>query len=70
VSIQIGGVVPRTITEYWEPIPADIVTIVPAWSAFRVVRIGDEILIIDPNTFESWRMPSSWRYPRKATPAL
>jgi hypothetical protein len=34
-----------------EPIPANIVTIVPAWSAFRVVRIGDEILIIDPVTF-------------------
>lgn len=52
ISVHVGGVVPRTITEYWEPIPTDIVTVVPAWRAYRVVRIGDEILIIDPNSFE------------------
>lgn len=52
VDVHVGGVAPRTITEYWEPIPADIVSIVPAWSEYRVVRIGDEILIIDPVSFE------------------
>jgi hypothetical protein len=52
IDVRVGGVAPRTITEYWEPVPEDIVTIVPEWSAYRVVRVGDEILIIDPVSFE------------------
>ena len=51
-NVRVGAPVPRTITEYWVPVPAPIVQIVPAWAAFRVVRIGGEILIIDPATFE------------------
>jgi hypothetical protein len=52
VDVHVGGVAPRTITEYWEPVPTEIISIVPAWSAYRVVRVGDEILIIDPVSFE------------------
>jgi hypothetical protein len=51
VNVRVGGIVPRTITEYWMPVPDSIVAIVPAWSAYRVVRVGDEILIIEPGTF-------------------
>jgi hypothetical protein len=50
--VGVGVSVPRTITEYWEPVPTEIVEIVPAWRPYRVVRIHDEILIIDPATFE------------------
>jgi hypothetical protein len=50
--VSIGGSVPRTITEYWEPVPTDIVEIVPAWRSYRVVRVHGEILVIDPATFE------------------
>ncbi|SFK85187.1 Protein of unknown function [Methylocapsa palsarum] len=52
VDVRVGGVLPRTVTEYWEPIPADIVTIVPEWRAYRIVKVGGEILVIDPDTFE------------------
>jgi hypothetical protein len=50
--VNVGATAPRTITEYWEPIPQEIVTIVPAWSGYRVVRIGNEILIIEPDRYQ------------------
>ena len=52
VNVRIGTAVPRTIVEYWEPVPAPILSIVPAWRAFRIVRISGEYVIIDPATFE------------------
>jgi hypothetical protein len=51
-EIRVGGSVPHTVTNYWEPVPTAIVEVVPAWRSFRVVRIRGEILIIDPATFE------------------
>lgn len=51
-NIRVGGSVPRTVTNYWEPVPTAIVEVVPAWRSFRVVRIRGEIVIIDPTTFE------------------
>jgi hypothetical protein len=33
------------------PVPQEIVTIVPAWRSYRIVKVGGEILIIDPNSF-------------------
>jgi hypothetical protein len=52
VNVSVGGVVPRTITEYWEPVPADIIRIVPAWRSYRVVKIKNEIVIVEPETFK------------------
>ncbi|PNG26655.1 hypothetical protein CR492_06580 [Methylocella silvestris] len=51
VNLRIGATAPRTITEYWEPVPPTIINIVPAWSSYRVIRVGNEILIIEPDTF-------------------
>jgi hypothetical protein len=51
-SVNVGVTAPRTITEYWAPVPQEILTIVPAWSGYRVVRIGNEILIIEPDTYQ------------------
>ena len=51
-NVSVGVSVPRTITEYWEPVPTEIVEIVPAWRSYRVVRIHDEVVIIDPASFE------------------
>ncbi|WP_187148717.1 hypothetical protein [Methylocella silvestris] len=51
VNLHIGATAPRTITEYWEPVPPTIINIVPAWSSYRVIRVGNEILIIEPDTF-------------------
>lgn len=52
VHVNIGAEVPRTITEYWVPVPREIVEIVPAWRPYRVVRIRNDILIIDPDSFK------------------
>jgi predicted FMN-binding regulatory protein PaiB len=40
------------VTEFWEPVPATIVEVVPAWRSYRVVRIHGDIVVIDPDTFE------------------
>jgi len=52
VNVAVGTSVPHTITEYWVPVPRDIVAIVPAWRSYRIVKIHDELVIIDPNTFK------------------
>lgn len=52
IRASVGVVAPHTVTEYWEPVPEEFVRIVPAWRSYRVVRIHDEILIIDPVTFK------------------
>jgi hypothetical protein len=49
-KVSVGVVVPSTIEPYWEPVPASIVEIVPAWRSYRVVKIHDEIVIIEPST--------------------
>lgn len=49
-KVSIGVVVPSTIEQYWEPVPTSIVEIVPAWRSYRVVKIHDEIVIIEPST--------------------
>ena len=51
-NIRVGAGLPRTITDYWVPVPAPIISIVPEWSDYRVVRIHNEILVVDPETFE------------------
>jgi hypothetical protein len=51
-NIRVGGSVPHTVTNYWEPVPTEIVEVVPAWRSYRVVRVRGEVLIIDPATFE------------------
>jgi hypothetical protein len=49
-TIRVGERVPRTIRFY--PLPTDVVEIVPEYSGYDYVLVGDEILIIDPNTLE------------------
>ncbi len=51
-SVRVGANIPRAVSEYWEPVPVAILDIVPAWRDYRVVRIHDEIVVIDPETFE------------------
>lgn len=49
-QINIGAVVPRTIELH--PVPAEIVTIVPAYRGFLYIVVDDELLIIHPRTYE------------------
>ena len=43
--VSIGGD-PRTVVNYWEPVPASILEVVPAWRAYKVVRIHGDIVVI------------------------
>jgi hypothetical protein len=49
-SIRVGARVPRTVRFY--PLPIEIVEFVPEYSGYDYIIVGDEILIIDPNTLE------------------
>jgi len=51
-NVRVGATVPHSVVEYWEPVPSEIVTIVPAWRSYRIVRIHGELVIIDPSTFD------------------
>jgi hypothetical protein len=49
-SIAVGSRVPRDIT--FHALPAEVVTIYPEWRGYEFVRVRDQILVIDPRTFE------------------
>jgi hypothetical protein len=49
-NIRVGVAVPRTI--HVAVLPAEVVTIVPEYRGFEYVVVGDQLLIIDPNTLE------------------
>lgn len=49
-NISVGTAVPRSV--HFEVLPVDIVTIVPEYRGFDYIVVGDQILIIDPNTLE------------------
>ena len=47
-SIDVGVAVPRTV--HVAVLPADIVDVVPEYRGFDYMVVGDQLLIIDPNT--------------------
>src|SRR5689334_21072001 len=49
-NISVGTRVPRDVQCH--PLPADVVTIYPEWRGYNFVLVRDEIVIIDPNTYE------------------
>ena len=49
-SISIGTRVPRDV--HFHTLPAEVVTIYPQWRGYRFILVKEEIVIIDPNTFE------------------
>ena len=49
-SVSVGTRVPRDVRYY--PLPAELVTIHPAWSGYHFVLVNDQILILDPTSFE------------------
>jgi len=50
--VSIGARIPRTVVNYWEPVPAAILEVVPAWRDYKVVRIRGNIVVINPDTYE------------------
>ena len=47
-NIRVGVAVPRTV--HVAVLPPEVITIVPEYRGFDYVVVGDQLLIIDPNT--------------------
>lgn len=49
-SISVGTRIPRDVT--FHPLPAEIVTIYPDWRGYEFILVRDQIVVVDPQTFE------------------
>jgi hypothetical protein len=49
-SISVGTRVPRDVS--FHPLPAEIVTIYPDWRGYEFILVRDQIVVVDPRTFE------------------
>jgi len=49
-SVSVGTRVPRDVRFY--PLPSQVITIYPQWRGYNYILVREEIVIIDPNTFE------------------
>jgi hypothetical protein len=50
-SISVGARVPREGVRFY-PLPAEVVTIYPEWRGYQFILVRNEIIVIDPNTYE------------------
>jgi hypothetical protein len=49
-SIAVGTRVPRTVS--FHPLPTEVVTIYPEWRGYEFILVNDQIVVVDPRTFE------------------
>jgi Protein of unknown function (DUF1236) len=49
-SISVGTRVPRDVR--FNPLPAEVVTVYPEWRGYEFILVNDQIIVIDPRTFE------------------
>jgi len=49
-NVSVGTRVPHDVHFY--PLPADVVTIYPEWRGYNFILVRDEIVIIDPSSYE------------------
>ena len=49
-SISVGARVPRDVS--FHPLPTEIVTIYPDWRGYEFILVNDQIVVVDPRTFE------------------
>jgi len=49
-SISVGTRVPRDVE--FHPLPTEIVTIYPDWRGYEFILVNDQILVINPGTYE------------------
>jgi hypothetical protein len=49
-SISVGTRVPRDVR--FNPLPAEVVTIYPEWRGYEFILVNDQIVVVDPRTFE------------------
>jgi hypothetical protein len=50
-SLSVGTRVPREGVEF-RTLPTEVVTIYPQWRGYKFIVVHDEIVVIDPNTYE------------------
>jgi len=50
VSISVGSRLPREVEV--RPLPAAVIEIVPQYRGYHFVLVGEQIVIVDPETFE------------------
>ena len=49
-NIRVGSAIPRTVT--LNPLPATVIEVYPDWRGYRFILVGNDILVIDPDTYE------------------
>jgi hypothetical protein len=49
-SISVGTRVPRDVS--FHPLPEEIVTIYPDWRGYEFILVRDQIIVVDPRSFE------------------
>jgi hypothetical protein len=49
VSVAVGTRIPPSVHLY--PLPVDVVDIYPEWRGYDYIMVGDEILVIDPDSY-------------------
>jgi hypothetical protein len=49
-SISVGTRVPRDVR--FHPLPREVVTIYPEWRGYEFVLVNNQIVVVDPQTFE------------------
>jgi len=49
-SISVGTRIPRDVS--YHVLPTEVVTVYPQWRGYNYVLVRDQILVIDPQTFE------------------
>ncbi len=47
--VNVGAVVPRTVR--LAPVPTEIVDVYPQWSGYLFFADGDEVVVVDPNSY-------------------
>ncbi|HKG76098.1 MAG TPA: DUF1236 domain-containing protein [Beijerinckiaceae bacterium] len=47
-AVSTGTVIPPTVTLV--DVPAEVVRIVPAWRSYKVVRVKNQILVVEPSS--------------------
>lgn len=50
VSVNVGTRIPDSVHAY--PLPGEVVELYPAWRGYDYIVVGDQIMIIDPDTHQ------------------
>jgi hypothetical protein len=50
-SIRVGTRVPREGVHFY-PLPEEVVSIYPEWRGYQYILVRDQIVVVDPNTYE------------------